>query len=100
MALGTDIYGNITRLDNKINELPDLLSKCEEVLETLKKQLEIVKAEVQKEFPQEQELAEKVARLGELNALLDMDKKDKVVMEESVEEEEMEPERRKTEFVR
>lgn len=100
VALGTDIYGNITRLDNKINELPDLLSKCEEVLETLKKQLEIVKAEVQKEFPQEQELAEKVARLGELNALLDMDKKDKVVMEESVEEEEMEPERRKTEFVR
>ena len=76
------------------------MSKCEEVLETLKKQLEIVKAEVQKEFPQEQELAEKVARLGELNALLDMDKKDKVVMEESVEEEEMEPERRKTEFVR
>lgn len=89
VPLGTDIYGNITRLDNKINELPDLLSKCEEVLETLKKQLENAKAEAQKEFPQEQELVEKIARLGELNVLLDMDKKDKVVLEEDLEESEM-----------
>ena len=51
--------------------------------------------EAQKEFPQEKELAEKVARLGELNALLDMDKKDHIVMEEEPEEEEIEPEREK-----
>ena len=44
--------------------------------------------EAQKEFPQEKELAEKVARLGELNVLLDMDKKDRVVMEEEPETEE------------
>ena len=54
-------------------------------LETAKSQLETAKAEAQKEFPQEKELAEKVARLGELNVLLDMDKKDRVVMEEEPE---------------
>ena len=52
------------------------------------------------EFPQEKELAEKVARLGELNALLDMDKKDHIVMEEEPEEEEIEPEREKAAWVR
>ena len=81
VPLGTDIYGNITRLDNKMNELPDNLSRCREQLETAKSQLETAKVEAQKEFPQEKELAEKVARLGELNVLLDMDKKDRVVME-------------------
>ena len=85
VPLGTDIYGNITRLDNKMNELPDNLSRCREQLETAKSQLETAKAEAQKEFPQEKELAEKVARLGELNVLLDMDKKDRVVMEEEPE---------------
>ena len=96
VPLGTDIYGNITRLDNKMNELPDNLSRCREQLETAKSQLETAKAEAQKEFPQEKELAEKVARLGELNVLLDMDKKDRVVMEEEPETEEIEPEREKS----
>lgn len=100
VPLGTDIYGNITRLDNKMNELPDNLSRCREQLETAKSQLETAKAEAQKEFPQEQELAEKVARLGELNVLLDMDKKDRVVMEEEPETEEIEPEREKAAWVR
>lgn len=100
VPLGTDIYGNITRLDNKMNELPDNLSRSREQLETAKSQLETAKAEAQKEFPQEQELAEKVARLGELNVLLDMDKKDRVVMEEEPETEEIEPEREKAAWVR
>ena len=100
VPLGTDIYGNITRLDNKMNELPDNLSRCREQLETAKSQLETAKAEAQKEFPQEKELAEKVARLGELNVLLDMDKKDRVVMEEEPETEEIEPEREKAVWVR
>ena len=100
VPLGTDIYGNITRLDNKMNELPDNLSRCREQLETAKSQLETAKVEAQKEFPQEKELAEKVARLGELNALLDMDKKDHIVMEEEPEEEEIEPEREKAAWVR
>ena len=100
VPLGTDIYGNITRLDNKMNELPDNLSRSREQLETAKSQLETAKAEAQKEFPQEKELAEKVARLGELNVLLDMDKKDRVVMEEEPEREEIEPEREKAVWVR
>ena len=100
MPLGTDIYGNITRLDNKMNELPDNLSRCREVLETVKSQLESAKIEVQKEFPQEKELEEKVERLGELNALLDMDKKDRVMIDEEPEEGEIEPERRQAAWVR
>ena len=100
VPLGTDIYGNITRLDNKMNELPDNLSRCREVLETVKSQLESAKIEVQKEFPQEKKLEEKVARLGELNALLDMDKKDRVMIDEEPEEGEIEPERRQAAWVR
>ncbi len=97
VALGTDIYGNITRLDNEIDKLPDNLIRCRERLETLKTQLETAKVEAVKQFPQEQELAEKTARLGELNALLDMDKKDKVLLDEAQDEMEAEPEHRKTE---
>ena len=100
VPLGTDIYGNITRLDNKMNELPDNLTRSREQLETAKSQLETAKAEAQKEFPQEKELAEKVARLGELNVLLDMDKKDRIVMEEEPEEGEAETEQKRTEWVR
>ena len=78
-----------------------ILHRSREQLETAKSQLETAaKAEAQKEFPQEKELAEKVARLGELNVLLDMDKKDRVVMEEEPETEEIEPEREKAVWVR
>ena len=97
VPLGTDIYGNITRLDNKLNELSDYLSHCREVLETIRSQLETAKVEAQKEFPQEKELSEKVARLGELNVLLDMDRKDQVIMEEEPEEGEAETEQKRTE---
>lgn len=95
VSLGTDIYGNITRLDNEIEKFPDNLSRSEERLETLKAQLETAKVEAVKEFPQEQELAEKTARLGELNALLDVGKSDKVMMDEEPEEGEVEPERKR-----
>ena len=67
VPLGTDIHGHITRLDNKIQELPDKMLRCQDKLENLKVQLENAKEEAQKEFPQEEELAEKIARLGELN---------------------------------
>ena len=100
VPLGTDIHGNITRLDNKINELPDNLERCREVLETTKSQLENAKVEAQKEFPQEQELAEKTARLGELNALLDMNKRERVLLDEEPEEGEIEPECKQVAWVR
>ena len=81
VSLGTDIYGNITRIDNEIEKIPDKLEHCKEKLETLKGQLETAKTEAKKEFPREKELSEKVARLGELNALLDMDKDDRVLLD-------------------
>ena len=99
VPLGSDIHGNITRLDNKIQELPDKMLRCQDKLENLKVQLENAKEEAQKEFPQEEELAEKVARLGELNVLLDMDKKDQVLLDDG-EGVEIEPEQKKKEHER
>lgn len=99
VPLGTDIHGNITRLDNKIQELPDKMLRCQDKLENLKVQLENAKEEAQKEFPQEEELAEKIARLGELNVLLDMDKKDQVLLDDG-EGVEIEPEQKKKEHER
>lgn len=96
VPLGTDIHGNITRLDNKIQEIPDKMLRCQDKLENLKVQLENAKEETQKEFPQKAELAEKVARLGELNVLLDMDKKDQVLLDDG-EGVEIEPEQKKKE---
>ena len=79
----------------------DFLSKFrnslfQDELENLKVQLENAKEEAQKEFPQEEELEEKVARLGELNVLLDMDKKDHVLLDDG-EGVEIEPEQKKKE---
>ena len=89
--MGTDIHGNITRLDNAIAKFEDSLSRCKERLETTKAQLETAKLEVEKPFPQE-ELKEKITRLGELNAMLDMDKKEHTMLDaesdESMEEQE------------
>ena len=95
VALGTDIFGNITRIDNEIEKFTDSLERCRERLKTLKIQLETAKVEVKKEFPKEQELSEKVARLGELNALLDMDKSDKILLDETADVKEAEQERKK-----
>lgn len=81
VALGTDIYGNITRIDNEIEKIPDRLLHCQERLETLKEQLETAKQEVQKPFAQEEELQQKTARLGELNVMLDMDKKEHPILD-------------------
>lgn len=93
VTLGTDIYGNITRLDNEIAKFEDNLSRYKDRLENLKLQLETAKVEAVKEFPQEQELVEKTARLGELNALLDMDKKEHTILEGEQEESEIQPDR-------
>lgn len=90
VPLGTDIFGNITRIDNEIEKFSDKLEQCRQKLDTLKGQLETAKSEAKKEFPKEKELSEKVARLGELNALLDMDKKERVLLDEDAPEEQEE----------
>lgn len=71
--LGNSGSGNIQRLDNALAGIPARLEKSEQQLESLISQQEAAKAEVGKPFPQESELAQKSARLAELDAILNMD---------------------------
>ena len=75
VALGTDPLGNIIRLDNSLNNFPERINSAENELATLYQQQAAAQIEVEKPFPQEEELAEKSARLAELNAQLDVDEK-------------------------
>ena len=81
IELGSDIHGNIQRMENILEAFPMRLSACEKALDTLKEQMENAKNEVEKPFAQEQELAEKTARLAELDALLNLDKRDNDVLD-------------------
>ena len=75
VALGTDPLGNIIRLDNFLNSFPERINSAENELATLHQQQAAAQIEVEKPFPQEEELTEKSARLAELNAQLDVDEK-------------------------
>jgi N12 class adenine-specific DNA methylase/adenine-specific DNA methylase len=75
VPLGTDPLGNIARLDNSLNSFPERITAAENELTTLHQQQAAAQIEVEKPFPQEEELAEKSARLAELNAQLDVDEK-------------------------
>ena len=75
VPLGTDPLGNIIRLDNSLNNFPERINSAENELATLHQQQAAAQIEVEKPFPQEEELAEKSARLAELNAQLDVDEK-------------------------
>ena len=92
VALGKDPLGCIIRLDNSLNNFPERITSAENELATLKQQQEAAQIEVEKPFPQEEELAEKSARLAELNAQLDMDEKG-LEPEQDEEEQEDEPRR-------
>ena len=81
IELGSDIHGNIQRMENILEAFPVRLSACEKVLVTLKEQMENAKSEVEKPFAQEQELSEKTARLAELDALLNIDKRENDVLD-------------------
>ena len=75
MEVGTDPLGNITRINNALEAMPIQLEEAQTKLSNVEHQLETAKAEVDKPFPQEAELSEKLERLAELNALLNMDEK-------------------------
>ena len=75
VPLGNDPLGNIIRLDNSLNSFPERITAAENELTTLHQQQAAAQVEVEKPFPQEEELAEKSARLAELNAQLDVDEK-------------------------
>ena len=76
VTLGTDVFGNIQRMDNLLESLPVKEQACREKLSELHAQLETAKAEVLKPFPREEELKAKLLRLEELNALLNIDKRE------------------------
>lgn len=84
VEIGPDPVGNIIRLNNVLKTMPDKLAEAKDRLETLTNQLESAKIEVTKPFQQEKELAEKLKRLAELNALLNMDEKgtDALILED------------------
>ena len=92
VPLGTDPLGNIIRLDNSLNNFPERINSAENELATLHQQQAAAQIEVEKPFPQEEELAEKSARLAELNAQLDVDEKSHEP-EQDEEEQEDEPRR-------
>ena len=74
VSLGDDARGNITRLDNAIDNFADRIADAENALQNLEQQKQAAEIEVAKPFAQEEELAEKSARLAELNALLNIDR--------------------------
>ena len=73
VPLGTDARGNLTRLDNVLDSFPDRIARAENQLQTLYQQRDAAQVEVEKPFPKEAELAEKSARLAELDTLLNME---------------------------
>lgn len=81
VTLGTDVFGNITRLDNALDNIETKLSKAQQQLDNIKAQLETAKTEVEKPFDKEEELNQKSARLTEINALLEVNKGDLPVID-------------------
>ena len=91
VRLSTDIHGNITRLDNRIDRFALDLEIENNDLKEVQTQMETAKGEVDRPFPQEQEYQEKSARLKELNVLLKLDEKDNQVFEAEPDEYDTEP---------
>ena len=80
--LGSDPSGNITRIDNVLNGIETRLSNIENNLEDTKKNYESAKKEIEKPFPQEEELKTKSKRLDELNIKLNLNNKDKEIIDD------------------
>lgn len=82
ISLGNDIYGNITRIDNAFSNVGKDLEDSKKELENTKKQLENAKIDVKVPFDKEDELKEKLIRLDRVNALLNLNEKESVIMED------------------
>ena len=83
VRLGADALGNIIRINNLLESYPEKLAEAEQRLETVQEQMANAKAEVGKPFPKEEELNQKLERLSELNALLNMDEREDTETEQS-----------------
>ena len=95
IELGSDIHGNIQRIENMLDSLPTRLVACERNLGELQTQMENAKTEVDKPFAQEDELKSKTARLAELDAMLNMDRRENDTLD--MEPEQTEPVRERNE---
>ena len=84
--LGNSELGNITRIDNALDNISSHLLDSQTELETIKTQLEKAKLEFGKPFNQEEELKEKQKRLNEVNRLLNMNEKTNEILDDDVEE--------------
>jgi hypothetical protein len=91
VALGTDIHGNITRLDNAIEGFASNLKICEADLAEERERLATAQSEVGRPFEREAEYREKSARLSEINSLLNMDEKDDAILDAEPDEDDIEP---------
>ena len=100
VTMGTDVFGNLQRMDNALEGLPIKEQTCREQLSNLQTQLETAKAEVQKPFPREEELTTKTARLEELNSLLNLDHKEPEIVDAEPDEDQRPPERRRPQLER
>ena len=92
--LGSDIHGNIQRMENAFDMFPTRLNACEQALANIQTQIENAKAEAEKPFAQEDELRTKSARLAELDAMLNMDKRENNTLDAAPEQEEERTKRR------
>jgi len=94
ISLGTDAIGNITRIDNAIEKIPERLEQQKQELEGVENQLATAQKEVEKPFDKEQELTEKTERLSVLNGLLNVDKKQNEIVDGEPDEGEEAPARK------
>ena len=85
VSLGSDVNGNITRIDNALDNIEKRLQHVMEQHENVTKQYKTAKLEVTKPFVSEDELQQKTRRLDELNILLNMDEKSNELLDENVE---------------
>lgn len=100
VGLGTDIFGNIQRIDNLLESMPTRQIEYKEKLKNLEIQVENAKQEVAKPFPREDELKEKSARLDQLNILLNMDKRENEIVDGIQDEGEIQPQRESRDWER
>lgn len=87
ISLGSDIYGNITRIDNALSNVGKELEESKQDLENTNNQLENAKIDVQVPFDKEDELKEKSMKLDRVNALLNLNEKENIIMQDDEKEE-------------
>ena len=97
VELGEDVFGNIQRMDNALNAMPNKKDREEKNLIETHRQMDNAREEIDRPFPQEEELATKSARLAELDAMLNMDKRENDALDGEIDEEQPDQAKRREE---